>query len=559
MTTSPARRPGPDLSTVELDALLKRLHLANMRRVHAEAIARAETEQWSYRDFLALLIAEEVAHRTQTRLQRLTRRAHFPYLKTIEDFDFTLQSQLRLALLGSYLAPDFVTEGRSLILHGQTGRGKTHLSVAIAYRAIQHGFDALFTTAAQLIEDLSNAGRKGRLHEALGRYTHPHVLVIDEVGYLTYGPEAANVLYHVVNDRHLRTRPMVFTTNKPMHDWGRVLHDPDLASAILDRVLERGRWITLDGPSGRTKHLKLHPAIPQDGPGARVSGQLVPEFPEPTDGKEPPAPDVNPARITSGGLHRWHGRFRVSVSMDHSAQEVQALRQRRTRLHGSLSRWFEECRQRSDKTFEHALKIEQDGYRDVLLETYRHREKRQTELLRQVEAATGEPYPFELESPVSLLGGPGNDLLYVILETLKRRGVAQSALGERIGDFLNSEHFRSMPIVRTSTRLFALIAHAAANHQKAPPDEGTASDIDLVSAYLPYCDAMMIDKRTRLMLEQGKYAKSYPCRLFSRNTGEKFLGYLRTIEEEADPLVLSLVRSIYGEDQLKPYVSMFEN
>ena len=112
---------------------------------------------------------------------------------------------------------------------------------------------------------------------------------IDEVGYLSYGPEAANVLYHVVNDRHLRKRPMVFTTNKPMHEWGRVLHDPDLASAILDRVLERGRWITLDGPSGRTKHLKLDPAIPQDGPGATVSGKPVPEFPEPTVTRSPTA------------------------------------------------------------------------------------------------------------------------------------------------------------------------------------------------------------------------------------------------------------------------------
>lgn len=282
MTAAAARPPGLDVSALELDALLKRLHLANMRRVHPDAITRAEEEQWSYRDFLALLVADEVAHRTQTRLQRLTRRAHFPYLKTIDDFDFTLQSQLRVSLLGSYLGPDLVTDGRSLILHGKTGRGKTHLSVAIAYRAIQHGFDALFTTAAHLIEDLSNAGRTGRLHDALDRYTHPHVLVIDEVGYLTYGPEAANVLYHVVNDRHLRKRPMIFTTNKPMHDWGRVLHDPDLASAILDRVLERGRWITLDGPSGRTKHLKLDPAIPQDGPGARVSGESVPENPEPT-------------------------------------------------------------------------------------------------------------------------------------------------------------------------------------------------------------------------------------------------------------------------------------
>jgi DNA replication protein DnaC len=284
MTVSTPRRPSPalDLSEIELDALLKRLHLANLRRVYHDVIVRAEEEQWSYRDFLALLVAEEVAHRKQTRLQRLTRRARFPYLKTIDDFDFTLQSSLRVALLGSYLGPDFVTEGRSLVFHGQTGRGKTHLAIAIGYRAIQNGFETLFTTAAHLIEDLSNAGRRGRLHDALETYTHPHVLVIDEVGYLTYGPEAANVLYHVVNDRHLRKRPMVFTTNKPLNGWGKVLHDPDLASAILDRVLERGRWITLDGPSGRTKHLKLETAVPQDAGSARISGIPVPEFPEPT-------------------------------------------------------------------------------------------------------------------------------------------------------------------------------------------------------------------------------------------------------------------------------------
>jgi DNA replication protein DnaC len=270
------------LTAIELDALLRRLHLANMRRVYGEVIVRAEKEQWSYRDFLTLLIAEEVAHRKQTRLQRLTRKAHFPYLKTIEDFDFSLQSSLRSSLLGSYLGLDFAAEGRSLILHGKTGRGKTHLAVAIGYRAIQNGFETRFTTAAHLIEDLSNASRRGELHNALESYTHPHVLIVDEVGYLTYGPDAANVLYHVVNDRHLKKRPMVFTTNKSRTDWGRVLHDSDLAEAILDRILERGRWITLDGPSGRTRHLKLETALPQDHYGAGISGKLVPEFPEPT-------------------------------------------------------------------------------------------------------------------------------------------------------------------------------------------------------------------------------------------------------------------------------------
>jgi DNA replication protein DnaC len=295
--------PGDELlSEQELEALLRRLHLAHMRRVYRDVVRRAEEGSWSYRDFLALLVREEVAHRKQTRLQRFTRRARFPYLKTIDEFDFTLQSTLRASLIGSYLGPDFVTEGRSLVLHGETGRGKTHLAVAIAYRAIQNGFEALFTTAAQLIETLAAATQKGRLHDALAVYTHPHVLVIDEVGYLSYGPDAANVLYHVVNDRHLRRRPMIFTTNKPLRQWGRVLHDPDLAAAILDRVLERGRLVSLDGPSGRTRHLNLEEALPQTDDRLRISGIAGSEFPEPTAGR--PCSDVPPGSCRA---HRFPG------------------------------------------------------------------------------------------------------------------------------------------------------------------------------------------------------------------------------------------------------------
>jgi DNA replication protein DnaC len=272
----------PQLAEGQLEALFRRLNLAYTRRIYQDVADRAEKENWRYRDFLALLLAEEVAHRTQTRLQRFTRKAHFPFFKTIDEFDFSLQSTLRQSLLGSYLGPDFVTEGRSLILYGKTGRGKTHLAVAIGYRAIQNGFETLCTTAAELVEELSNASKKGRLQESLLTYTRPHVLVVDEVGYLTYGPDAANVLFHVVNDRHLRKRPMIFTTNKPLSEWGKVLHDEDLAAAILDRVLERGRFIHLDGPSGRTRHLNLEEALPPAAGRARISGIRVPEFPEPT-------------------------------------------------------------------------------------------------------------------------------------------------------------------------------------------------------------------------------------------------------------------------------------
>ena len=180
------------LSDDQLDVLLKRLHLANARKIWSRLVEQAEKEEWSYRDFLGLLVAEEIAQRQQTRLGRLSHRARFPFLKTIDDFNFTYQSTLRLALLGSALAPDFITEGRCLILHGKPGRGKTHLAVALAYRAIQNGFDAYFTTAAELIDDLSAAFRQGRLAEALTTYTHPALLVVDEVGYLTYGTERVN-------------------------------------------------------------------------------------------------------------------------------------------------------------------------------------------------------------------------------------------------------------------------------------------------------------------------------------------------------------------------------
>ena len=145
----------PQLAEGQLEPLFQRLNLAHTRRIYQDVADRAEKENWSYRDFLALLLAEEVAHRKQTRLQRFTRKAHFPFFKTIDEFDFSLQTTLRQSLLGSYLGPDFVTEGRSLILYGKTGRGKTHLAVAIGYRAIQNGFETFCTSAAELVEDLS--------------------------------------------------------------------------------------------------------------------------------------------------------------------------------------------------------------------------------------------------------------------------------------------------------------------------------------------------------------------------------------------------------------------
>lgn len=271
------------MTTVDIDAMLKRLHLANARRVWRQLCQQAETEGWGFEKFLDVLVAEEVAHRAKTRIERVSRKAELPFLKTIDEFNFTFQSTLRMQMMGSFLSPDFVTDGRSLVLLGKPGRGKTHLAVAIAYKAIQNGFSALFTTCAALIDDISAAAaHKGRFREAIAQYVAPDVLVIDEVGYLSYGPDAANVLFHVVNERYLKRRSMIFTTNKRLKAWGNVLHDPDLAAVIVDRVLERGRLIELDGPSVRTHHLGLDGDQLEEQDVLRVSGTDRSEFLEPT-------------------------------------------------------------------------------------------------------------------------------------------------------------------------------------------------------------------------------------------------------------------------------------
>ena len=275
-----------DPETLDLDAVLKRLNLANARRIWTTLAARSDTDGWPARRFLATLLAEEIAHRQQTRLTREVRSAHFPFLKSVDDFDFSFQKSLNRRLVTHYLTPEAVTEGRNLILFGRTGRGKTHIAVAIAYRAIQNGFSALFVTAAELIDHLSRESREGNLRDALANYIHPQVLVIDEMGYLSYGDDAANVLFHVVNERHLKRKPIIFTTNKaPITKWGPVLHDPDLAEAIVDRTLERGQLIVLDGPSYRTRHLPDLPDLPDSDLDtstrpATICGNQRPEFPE---------------------------------------------------------------------------------------------------------------------------------------------------------------------------------------------------------------------------------------------------------------------------------------
>jgi hypothetical protein len=162
---------------------------ASGRRVTCELEGRCSP----YASIRAVMVPENLLHPVPENLRLLGESVS----RSIWISVVVTRYLLRLTTIGSLLAPDFVTEGRSAILLGKPGRGKTHLAIAIAYRALQNGFDALFTTAAELIDHLSAASREGKMRETLTEYVRPQVLVVDEVGYLAYGDDAANVLYHV--------------------------------------------------------------------------------------------------------------------------------------------------------------------------------------------------------------------------------------------------------------------------------------------------------------------------------------------------------------------------
>jgi DNA replication protein DnaC len=236
-----------------LPEMLGRLKLTAMRDRLDGLLDEAARRELTLAETLALLCEAEVAHREERRIQMGLGIAKFPYLRTLEGFDFTAQPSLDPKQVRELATCRWVANGDTLLIQGPPGTGKTHLSVALGREAIHRGYSVLFTPAMALIAALMKGHAEGRLEERLTRYAKPKLLIIDELGYLPLEPQAAHLLFALVSRRYERGSSMLVTSNRSVGEWGMVLNDQVVATAILDRLLHHSHVLTIRGDSFRLR------------------------------------------------------------------------------------------------------------------------------------------------------------------------------------------------------------------------------------------------------------------------------------------------------------------
>lgn len=236
---------------------LDQLKLTKIREIIPNYMDSVLINEKSTTDILKELTDEEIAFREERARQINLTVSHFPFHKTIDDFDFSYQPSINKAQILDLLSLRFIEQNENILFIGSSGVGKTHLATSIGMEASAKRYSTYFIHFNTLMEMFKKAASEGRIESIVKHYSKYRVLIIDEIGYLPIDKDVANGFFQLVAARYEK-KPIILTTNQPLSKWGDVFGDYTLANAIIDRLVHHSYIIKITGQSYRIKGKLLY-------------------------------------------------------------------------------------------------------------------------------------------------------------------------------------------------------------------------------------------------------------------------------------------------------------